>query len=356
MFALLLALTLPILQAQPVTRELSSRWHSTVTIESGLSKLAFVAICPNQNPNGGHFVAVDSAGNVVELGFVNREWKILGKTPVGENVVAGCAAAMRPDEIWSLIVGTESGKIIEMRRGEMGWGRYEVTTAKTPIRSILASEPGRPGPSQIFVVDGEREITNWYVGGSGRWIPKPLPSVFGGHTDVCFDYTRSGLCAVTAGEKGVVHKFIQDSLGDWDGTVWATLSSPCLDLAASADPSMKDICIFYAGKDGHVRYMFDGRKDDVTSRLESAQGANHLIGKGDQRRFNEFFGMAGNEYCIFEYDPGQLMWVKVPVRSIPGNVVCTIFGPARGPTWHTMYAATVDGKIYEFERDGLENE
>ncbi len=356
MLAWLLAFTLPILQAQPTTRTLSTRWHPMPPIQTGLPKLAVLAICPSSDDSDGHFFAIDSSGKVIELGFVNREWKTLDSTSVGESVIAGCAAAVRPDEIWSIIVGTKSGKIIELKRGTMGWGRHEVTTVPVPIRGIKASEPGRPGPSQLLIIDGEGEITNWYVGASGRWNTKHLPSVEGGHTHVCIDYPREGLCAITAGPKGVIHKFIQDSLGNWDGQLWNTLSSGCRDMAASADPSMKDICFFYAGEDGHLRYMFDGRKDDVTSRLDCAKDAIHLIGKGDQRRFNEFFGMVGNQFCLFEYDPGQLAWVKVPMGTIPSTVAATIFGPARGATWHTMYVGTVDGRIYEFERDGLENE
>ncbi len=343
MFALLLALTLPVLQGQPITRQLSTRWHPTVAIETGLNNLAFVAICPTKSDSGGHFFAVDSSGNVAELAFVNRQWKILGRSSVGERVVTGCAAAMRPDEVWSLIVGTESGKVIEMRRGEMGWGRYEVTTAPRPPRVIRASEPARPGPSQLFVIDGNGATANWYVGASGRWNKKLLPAVEGGTTHVCFDYSSGGMRAITAGPKGVISRFVQDSMGEWSGGPWDTMSAGCLDMAASADPSMKDICVFYSGKDGHLRYLFSGRMDDVTSRLANAAGAYHLIGKGDQRRFNEFFGMSGNEFCLFEYDSGQLEWIKVPVRSIPSPVVSTVFGPARGATWHTIYVGSVDG-------------
>jgi hypothetical protein len=356
MLTILLALTLPILEAQPITRQLSTRWHPTVAIETGLSNLAFVAICPTKSDSGGHFFAVDSSGSIAELAFENRQWRILGKSTVGERVVTGCAAAMREDEIWSLVIGTESGKVIEMRRGEMGWGRYEVTAAAAPLRAVRASEPGRPGPSQIFVIDAKGEITNWYVGASGRWNPKPLPVTEGGATRVCFDYGSQGLRAITAGPKGIIYKFVQDTMGNWSGSAWDTMSSGCVDLAPSADPTMQDICIFYAGEDGHLRYLFFGRKDDVTSRLPCAYGARHLIGKGDQRRFNEFFGMSGQDFCLFEYSSDHADWIKVPIRSIPSRVVSTVFGPARGATWHTTYAATVDGKIYEFERDGLEND
>lgn len=356
MIALLLALILPVLQAQAPSRALSTRWHPTVSIESGLTNLAFVAVCPAASDSGGHFFAIDSAGNIAELAFQDRTWRVLGKTSVGERVVTGCAAAMKPDEVWSLVVGTESGKIIELRRGEMGWGRYEVTTAKTPLRGVRSSEPGRPGPSQIFVIDGAGTVSNWYVGASGKWNLKSVPAIDGGASHICFDYKSLGLIAITAGPKGIIGKFTQDTLGDWHGGAWDTMSSGCRDLAASADPTGQDICIFYSGKDGHLRYLFAGRKGDVISRLAAAEGAYQLIGKGDQRRFNEFFGMSGTEFCLFEYDPGLIEWVKVPIRSVPSKVVSTTFGPARGPTWHTAYVATVDGTIYEFERDGLENE
>lgn len=358
MLAILLALTLPILQTVPQQgRQLSTRWHPTVAIETGFSNLAFVAICPTVSDSGGHFFAVDSAGNVAELIFQDRKWQVAAKTIIGERVSSGCAAAMRDDETWSLIVGTESGKVIELRRGEMGWGRYEVTTVPTPVLAVRATEPARPGPSQLFVIDGNGEVQNWYVGASGRWNMKPLPTTEGGATHVVFDYKQTGLRAITAGPKGIIGRFTQDSLGNWSGAAWDTMSSGCRDLAASADPSMQDICVFYAGKDGHLRYLFAGRRDDVTSRILAAEGAYALIGKGDQRRYNEFFGMAGTEFCLFEYDTGQLEWVKVPIRSLPGQVVSAVFGPARARfAWHTMYVATANGTIYEFERDGLENE
>lgn len=145
-------------------------------------------------------------------------------------------------------------------------------------------------------------------------------------------------------------------MGDRSGVAWDTMSSPCRELAPSTDPTQKDIYLFYAGRDGHVRYLFSDRRDDVTSRLACAEGAYHLIGKGDQRRFNELFGMVGNEFRLFEYDAGQLQWVGVPIRSVPSTVVSTVFDPARGRTFHTIYVATIDGKIYEIERDRLENE
>ena len=163
MFALLLALTLPILQGQPITRQLSTRWHPTVAIETGLNNLAFIAICPTKDEAGGHFFAGDSAGNITELAFVNRQWQVLDTMSIGERVVTGCAAAMRPDEMWSLIIGTESGKVIELRRGIMGWGHFVVTTVPAPPKAIRATEPARPGPSQVFVIDAKGEVSNWYV-------------------------------------------------------------------------------------------------------------------------------------------------------------------------------------------------
>jgi hypothetical protein len=263
---------------------------------------------------------------------------------------------MRPDEVWSLIIGTRSGKVIEMRRGEMGWGRYEITVAPAPLRAVRATRPGIPGPSQVFVVDGKGDVTNWYVGASGRWVAKKLPPVEGGSTHICFDYTGMGLRAITAGPAGLVHRHTQDTLGNWSDTAWARLSSGCAELAPSADPSLKDICVYYVGQDGHMRYLFAGNTDDVSSRLTAGEGAYHIIGKGDQRRYNEFFGMSGDTFTLFEYDTGMLEWLKVPFIKIPTRVVCTEFGPARGATWHTIYVASVDGKIYELERDGLENE
>lgn len=356
MLALLLALALPILQAAPTGRPLSTRWHPTVAIETGLTNLAFIDICPSMTMSAARIMAADSAGNIVEMAFVDRKWTIVGRATVGEPIVSGCAAAMRPDEVWSLIIGTKAGNVYEMRRSELGWGRHEVTTLPGPLRTVAATEPARPGPSQVFVIDANGEVTNWYVGASGRWNRKTVPPTDGGATHICFDYSKAGLQAITAGPKGLIYRFIQDTMGDWSGDIWNRMSAGCLDLAASADPSMQDICLFYSGTDGHLRYLFSGRMDDVTSRLESAQGAYHLIGKGDQRRFNEFFGMSGSEFCLFEYESGLLDWAKIPIRDIPSPVVSTVFGLARGGTWHTMYAATVDGKIYEFERDGLENE
>jgi hypothetical protein len=342
--------------SQPITRQLSTRWHPTVAIETGLSKLAFVAICPTKNSGDGHFFAVDSSGKVVELAYVDRRWTIKSDFSVGEPIVTGAAAALRPDEIWSIVVGTASGKIVEMRKSDMGWGGHEVTKLEGPPRAVRATEPARPGPSQLFVIDHNGNVSNWYVGASGRWNRKDVPAIEGGATHICFDYRAAGLHTITAGPKGIIGKFVQDSMGNWNGAAWDTMSAGCADLAPSADPTARDICIFYAGLDGHLRYLFYGRMNDVTSRLPCAEGARNLVGKGDQRRFNEFFGMSGTEFCLFEYNSDQADWIKVPIRAIPGPVVSTTFGPARGSIWHTMYAATADGKIYEFERDGLENE
>jgi hypothetical protein len=96
MHTLLLALLLPMQQpgpaGQPITTQLSTRWHSTVAIETGLSKLAFVAILPTSTDTAGHFFAVDSSGNIAELDYVDRQWKVRDRFSVGEPVVTGCAA------------------------------------------------------------------------------------------------------------------------------------------------------------------------------------------------------------------------------------------------------------------------
>ncbi|MEW5702367.1 MAG: hypothetical protein AB1792_09080, partial [Candidatus Zixiibacteriota bacterium] len=128
------------------------------------------------------------------------------------------------------------------------------------------------------------------------------------------------------------------------------------DMASSADPTQRDIVVFYSGADGIFRYLFYGRMEDETSRLPVADGTVHLIGKGDQRRFNEFFAVSGPEFCMFEFNKTAYDWVKEKIIDIPGTVVSTTFGPGRGTTFHRMYVGTVDGTIYEIVREGLENE
>lgn len=126
MFALFQALTLPVLLIQPMRHELGTRWHS------------------------------DS--------HIGRRQA----TTIGERMIGGWTAALCPDQIWSLIADTTSGKVIEMRLGTMGWGRYEVTMGPGPIRAIRAFDLGFPGPPPLFNIDGKGETTNWFIGSSGR--------------------------------------------------------------------------------------------------------------------------------------------------------------------------------------------
>jgi hypothetical protein len=343
--------------ATPSTKtvELSTRWHPAGTIETGLRNVASVMIMPVAPDSGGNLFVVDSSGDIAELRYDQGRWGVLGTRSVGEPIISATVAAMRVDPDWSIIVGTRTGRLLELQHGLMGWSHHVIDSLKPPLRAVAATEPARPGPSQVFAIDADGKVMNYYVGASGRWISLPVPPTDGGATHICFDYHKDGLLAVTAGPKGIVHKFIQDSLGVWSGGAWDTLSAPCLDLAMSADPTQRDICIYYSGTDGQLRYLFSGRMNDVTSRLPVAGGTHHLIGKGDQRRFAEFFGMHGAEFNLYEFSSDANNWVEVPIGEVDGTVVSTTFGPARGGHWCSAYAATREGKIFEFVRDGLDN-
>ncbi len=354
MFALILFALAQIQPGPPKAIALSTRWHPANTIETGLHNVASVTIMPEAPDSSGNLFVIDSTGDFVELRCEQGQWRVLQTRSVGEPIVSACAAAMRPEPVWSMIVGTRTGRLLELQHGLMGWSHHAIDSLKPPLRVVTATEPGRPGPSQVFAIDADGVVTDYYVGPSGRWNSMTLPPTDGGATHICFDPRATALMAITAGPKGIIHKFSQDTLGLWSGGPWDTLSSPCLDLAVSADPTMKDICLYYSGRDGELRYLFAGRMNDVTSRLPVAGGAHHLIGKGDQRRFAEFFGVTGIEFSLFEYNSDAQNWIAVPIAEIPGTVVSTTFGPARGGHWCSAYVATRDGKVYEFNRDDLD--
>jgi len=356
MLSLALLLLLPLAQVQPIVKEFSTHWHPADTIRTGLDRLVEVVICPSQDTQGGHLLAVDSSGKIAELRYADRKWTVERVFPVGEAVTCATTGAPRPDGVWTLYVGTKSGRVIEVSRGPVGWTKREIIAVSPPIRNLAATEPDRPGPSQLFVIDGKALVTNLRVATAGSWYSTTLPPTEGGAGKICFDYRRTGLVAVTAGPKGVIYKFLQDSVGQWSGGPWATLSGPVMDMAASADPTARDIVVFYSGQDGIFRYLFYGRMEDEKSRLPIANGTVHLIGKGDQRRFNEFFAMSGREFCMFEYSTKAEDWVKESIASLPGTVVSTTFGPGRGSNYHQMYAAMLDGTVYEIVREGLEEE
>src|SRR3990170_4606135 len=80
---------------------------------------------------------------------------------------------------------------------------------------------------------------------------------------------------------------------------------------ASAAPSARDIAVFYEGTDGLFRYLFLGFTDDKKARVPIADGITHIVGVGSQRRFNEFFAVSGDEFCMFEYSFEAKGWQKV---------------------------------------------
>jgi hypothetical protein len=119
---------------------------------------------------------------------------------------------------------------------------------------------------------------------------------------------------------------------------------------------MRDMAFFYSGEDGYLRYLFLGSTIDTLSRLVVGGGATHLIGKGDQRRFNEFFGMRKGTFSLFEYDAVLLDWQEIPITKIEGTTVATCFGPGRGELLHQIYVVTLEGRAYEFVRGPYEGE
>lgn len=368
MFKLALLLFWPILQFQMQQqqtqipqqvapyRELSIRWDAVGTIESGLDHPLAVLICPTESPVGGNLIVVDSSGLIAEIRYGVLGWVPVRTFAVGEAVTAACAGAPHLDRVWRVYVGTASGKVLEFSRGSVGWMRAEIREVPAPIVNMQASDPGREGISQLFVIDGNGRVFNFWVSEEDEWIPRLFPEIDGGATEVCFDYHRMGLRSMLAGPKGVIYKFVQDSVGRWSGEPWATMPAGVLDMAGSADPTMQDVALFYSGVDGVFRYLFHNFKVDEKARVPIAAGVTHIIGKGDQRRFNEFFAMSVDEFCLFEFNYDTRRWDKIVMKTISSPVVSTAFGPGRGETLHQVYAVSADGMIHEFVRQELEQE
>jgi hypothetical protein len=220
----------------------------------------------------------------------------------------------------------------------------------------MASDPGTSSISQLFVFDGEGSVSNLWVSEAGDWITRAMPDIAGGATEISFNYDGAMLQALVAGPEGVIHKFVQDSTGRWTGGEWASMPAGPMDMAGSADPSMRDMAVFYSGDDGVFRYLFYDYKTDETARIPIAAGVTHLIGKGSQRRFNEFFGMAAEEFCLFEFNFDTRRWDKIPMKRIEEPVVSTIMDYGRGERLAQIYVACVDGTIHEFTRWIVENE
>lgn len=346
----------PVLQMPPTApyKELSKYWDPAGTIASGIGPAVGVAICPTRQPGAGHLIAADSAGRLAELRFDGAHWSVVRTFRVDEPVTAICSGAPHLDRVWRVYVGTRGGRILELNRGNLGWTTVEVAKVPGPIRNMQASDPGIEGISQLFVIDANGQVTNYWLTEEDKWVTRQVPEIQGGATEVCFDYHRSGLRAITAGPSGVIAKFTQDSTGHWTGGPWTTMPAGALDMTASADPTMQDIAVYYSGRDGIFRYLFHGRMDDEPARIAVAGGTTHLIGKGPQRRFNEFFAQSGNEFCLFEFNFTTRDWDKIVLKPIREKVVSSVFGPGRGESLSQVYAMTVDGTIHEFTRRELE--
>ena len=363
MFKLALALFWPLLQLAPQTspkvaeyKELSSRWDAAGVIETGLSQTAAVVACPADAPDAGQLIIADSSGQIVEMRYGSDGWTKVRSFGIGEPITVACAGAPHFDRMWRLYVGTQSGKVLELTRATLGWTTREVRTIVAPVKEIEASDPGQNSISQLFVIDGDGRVLNLWLTEADEWVTRLLPEIDGGATEVCYDIGKSGLTAILAGPKGTIHKFQQDSTGNWAGGPWTTMPAGPQDMAASADPTMKDIAVYYSGSDGIFRYLFYDYTNDEKARVPIAEAANHLIGKGAQRRFNEFFAMSAGDFCLFEFNFSSREWDRIPLEKIPTTVVSQVFGPGRGEGVHQVYVATIDGKIHEYVRQELEPE
>jgi len=241
-----------------------------------------------------------------------------------------------------------------LTRGPLGWTTDEFYEVKGPVHAIWATNPGLFGVSQMFVLDGNNHVTNLWIAGDGKtWIPRDLPDLPGGTVDLTFDYRQTGMQTVAVNQAGVLYKFVQDTLGRWSGDVWATMPAGPLDMAPSADPTMKDVAVFYSAADGIFRYLFADHKTDEVARIPIAAGTTHMLGKSDQLRFNEFFGMNGGEFCLFEFNFDERRWDRLPQKKISSPVVSVEYGPARGGHLNQILVATVNGEINEFTRQEL---
>jgi hypothetical protein len=238
----------------------------------------------------------------------------------------------------------------------MGWLRKPVKEVPPPVSNLVASDPGDASISQLFVFDGNGSVSNLWVSEAGDWITRAIPDIDGGATEISFAYDGPVMQALVAGPKGVLYKFEQDSTGRWQGGEWASMPAGPLDMAGSADPSMTDMAVFYSGNDGVFRYIFYEYKTDEKARVPIAGGVNHLIGKGPQRRFNEFFGMVADEFCLFEFNFTDRRWDKIPMKTFETPVVSTVMDFGRGARLAQIYVACVDGTIHEFTRWIVERE
>ncbi|HEX9750823.1 MAG TPA: hypothetical protein VGB22_06020 [candidate division Zixibacteria bacterium] len=344
--------------APPKGVPLGIRWLPSATVETGLTNLAGIAICPTPDRTGPQMVAVDSAGNAVELLFSEGNWKTARKfrVPGPVAIVTGAHTAGAQTDA-RLIVGTLDGRLLAARRGPLGWTHNDIAELPGPIRAIQATAAAWGGASSsVFVADGAGSVTEFVEDEHGEWRSGRLPTIPGGARFITFDYDQRGLRVGLVSPAGAIYRVTTDSLGNWGAAEWAVMQAPPKDVVASADPTMRDMAFFYSGEDGYLRYLFLGSTIDTLSRLVVGGGATHLIGKGDQRRFNEFFGMRKGTFSLFEYDAVLLDWQEIPITKIEGTTVATCFGPGRGELLHQIYVVTLEGRAYEFVRGPYEGE
>jgi hypothetical protein len=331
-------------------KELSTRWNYAGSFDTGLDKTLAVVVCLASTPGAGNVIVIDSTGQIVEMRYEPSGWKRVRQFAVGERVAAACSGAPHQDRIWRLYIGTVSGRVLEYTRGTMGWLRQTIKEVPPPIVNLVASDPGTSSISQLFVFDGTGSVSNLWVSDADDWITRPIPDIDGGATEISFDYDETTLQILVAGPAGTIYKYVQDSTGHWSGGEWASMPAGPLDMAGSADPSLKDMAVFYSGDDGIFRFLFYGYLTDEKARVPIAAGVTHLIGKGPQRRFNEFFGMVAGEFCLFEFNFTSRRWDKIPMKTFDVPVVSTTMDYGRGERLAQVYVACVDGTIHEFTR------
>ncbi|MBD3298567.1 MAG: hypothetical protein GF341_07935 [candidate division Zixibacteria bacterium] len=337
--------------------ELNPRWeYAGVVLESSLGSLAGVVACPGETVDENLLVAVDSSGTVTELRYVGDAWETVRTFAIGHPVCCVSAGAPQHDRKWRVYVGSLDGQVTELTRTKLGWTTNPVVTLDHPVLAIHTTNPGKKGISQLFVIDKAGHATNLWIGMNQDWQTRPIPDIDGGITDLVYSMERTGLNIIVAGPSGTLHQLVQDTMGFWSGDEWAAMAGGVLDMAASADPTMKDMAVYYSGDDGHFRYLFFDHKSDEASRVPVAGGASHLIGKQSSLRYNEFMGLSRDEYCQFEFNFTTREWDRVPLYRVGQDLVSVHFGQARPGHPYQFYVVTADGLIHEFVRQEMPEE
>lgn len=360
-FKLALFLFWPLLQGNPQYIELSKFWKIGVTIETGMAQPLAVLTCPSTDSiSAGWLVAADSSGKLAEIHSDGTSWSIVRSFSAGTPLVCICSGAPLPDMEFRLYGGTKTGQIIEVSRGAMGWSKREILQLPGPIRALYATEAGGGGVvSVLLAIDGNGQIhqlvppfdaANKSGGGPGRWTTQSLPDLPGGASFITAHKYGERLWSAAAGPSGDIYRYYRDTLGQWSGSSWAKMPVGPKSFAAASDPSFKDIAIYYSGIDRRFRFLFLGFTDDKKARVPAADGITNVIGVGSQRRFNEFFGISGNEFCMFEFNFDDKAWHKVPISEVDLPVVSTTFGHGFNDVAAQMYVLGANGKIREYVR------